>query len=263
MDEAKVEFFNQKIKQEIHAHKFLDANIIYLMIRLFPCEYQKADYPKTISNPLQLALQFYQYYNKKYYQIILQGIKEKRILIGKNIVKPYVDCNGQAYIKLFGDDRDVFILVHEFAHYIDRKCNIIPDSYYFLAEVYSFYLEKKLEKWLLQEQYQNLIIARRNNRMYYEAKMIKAIQLELHYEKLYQQKGFISKCDIKEEDMNYILAYDIEHIHDLVMYPLANILSDYILENNLLKSDDHLGKVCLDTNLYDVLDDYLSKAFKK
>ena len=47
------------------------------------------------------------------------------------------------------------------------------------------------------------------------------------------------------------------------MYPLANILSDYILENNLLKSDDHLGKVCLDTNLYDVLDDYLSKVFKK
>ena len=50
--------------------------------------------------------------------------------------------NGKTYIKLMRNDGDVIILVHEFAHYIDRMLNphIVPDKYWFLRETFAFYI---------------------------------------------------------------------------------------------------------------------------
>ena len=47
----------------------------------------------------------------------------------------------------------MYMLVHEFAHYIDRSLtpNIIPDKYNFLCETFSFYMERQLENYLLKQ----------------------------------------------------------------------------------------------------------------
>lgn len=73
---------------------------------------------------------------------------------------------------------------------------IIPDKYWFLSETFAFYVEKKLENWLLNKDHEDLINTRRNNRMYFENKIVEAIENELYYENLYRQKGTIAESDI-------------------------------------------------------------------
>ena len=47
------------------------------------------------------------------------------------------------------NDGDIITIVHELAHYIDRKSNshIVPNNYWFLGETFAFW---KLEKFLYQ-----------------------------------------------------------------------------------------------------------------
>ena len=103
--------------------------------------------------------------------MIIENIKNEIIVISKVSGKSFVDTkNGKAYIKLYENDNDLFIIAHELAHFIDRNSNttIIPDKYWFLSETFAFYIEKKLEIWLKSEKYENLISTRTNNRIYFE-----------------------------------------------------------------------------------------------
>lgn len=196
--------------------------------------------------------------------MILKGFKNKRIIF-QNKEKSFTDTqNNKAYIKLQGNDGDVFILVHELAHYIDRNSNphIVPDEYCFLSETFAFYMEKRLEKWLDGDNYKELIYTRINNRRYFEKRMLRAIKYELYYEELFTKRGNICDSDINLKEMKYIKRFDVSSniVNYLLRYPLANILSDYLTNNFLLQNDSELVKTCLNINLYNVLESYLQKV---
>lgn len=123
MEKIDIKNFIEQIKLESTYRKFLEKDIMYQLIDIFNIEITKIDYLVTIKNPLKLALQFYKEYNIEYYNMILEGFKNKRIIF-QNKEKSFTDTqNNKAYIKLQGNDGDVFILVHELAHYIDRNSN--------------------------------------------------------------------------------------------------------------------------------------------
>lgn len=198
--------------------------------------------------------------------MILEGFKNKRIIF-QNREKSFTDTqNNKAYIKLQGNDGDVFILVHELAHYIDRNSNphIVPDEYWFLSETFAFYVEKKLENWLISDKYNKLIYTIINNRKYFEKRMLIAIKYELYYEDLFNKNGNIFDSDIDLKKIKYIKRFDVSSniVNNLLEYPLANILSNYLINNSLLQNDNELVKTCLNTNLYEVLKDYLTKTKK-
>lgn len=191
--------------------------------------------------------------------MILEGFKNKRIIF-QNKENSFTDTqNNKAYIKLQGNDGDVFILVHELAHYIDRNSNphIVPDEYWFLSETFAFYVEKKLENWLISDKYNKLIYTIINNRKYFEKRMLIAIKYELYYEDLFNKNGNIFDSDIDLKKIEYIKRFNVSSniVNNLLEYPLAYILSNYLINNSLLQNDNELVKTCLNTNLYEILND--------
>lgn len=255
-----IESFIERVKVESNIHKFIQEALIYKLITNFRKNYVKMNYPKKINNPLDIVLKFYKNYNKEYYEIILDGINSSRIIISKNETKSFASReNKRTNIKLSGNDSDVFILAHEFAHYIDINFNppIIPYEYDFLCEVFSFFIEKHLELWLEQKEFNELKEVRRNNRMYYEEKMLNAIEYELFCEKNYIKNGQIGKEDLDINRVKELIHYDYDLnvglVNYLLRYPLANILSDYLVNNNMIKNDSDICSVCLRTNLYEVI----------
>ena len=138
---------------------------------------EKQEYLKTIIDPLAIALEFYKEQSDDNYKRIIEGIQSEQItLLEKR--QSYIDTkSGNTYILLNHDDSDVFCLVHEFAHFIDRnhKPAIVPDSHCFLAESYAFYMEKRLEKFLSERGYHALVQTRINNCIVSETKMLTAI----------------------------------------------------------------------------------------
>ncbi len=268
MKEGLVESFVERVKLESNFHKFLKEDLIYQFIDCFRNDYIKKQYPKNIENSLEIALQFYKDYNNQYYYIILDTINKNKIIISDNVENPFVDPkSNKAFIKTFGNDSDLFIFVHEFAHFIDRNLNpmIIPNEYCFFCEVFSFYMEKQLELWLNDKEYNNLIETRRNNRLFFESRMLDAIEYELFCEKLYKKSGQIKLDDLNNTRIKSIMCYNYDLnfglVNYLLQYPLANILSDYLINNQLVKNDNDICKICLDTNLYEALTEF--KTSKK
>ena len=222
--------FIKKIEIESKYKKYVSKDIIDLIIDNFTSKYKKINYPKTISNPLEIVLQFYQNYNEEFYNLILNGINNNKIIINDSESKSFINIKDNiTHINLFGNDSDLFILVHELAHYIDRnyKNYIIPDKYWFLSETFAFYMEKTFEKSLNKEKYKKLINARKNNRLYHETNMVKAIKYEYYYEQLFINNNFINTEDIDIYKIKYISQYkESNYINYLLQYPLANIISD-------------------------------------
>lgn len=104
---------------------------------------EKQEYLKTIINPLAIALEFYKEQSDDNYKRIIEGIQSEQIILLEK-GQSYIDTkSGNTYILLNHEDSDVFCLVHEFAHFIDRnhKPTIVPDSHWFLAESYTFYMK--------------------------------------------------------------------------------------------------------------------------
>lgn len=255
----KIDKFIRKVKVESGYRKFVNHDIIDLLSNHFNENYKKEQYPSTIDNPLDIALQFYKDYNYEYYNLILNGIKSKDIIIDTEITKSYVNTiNSKAYIKLNKNDADIFMLVHEYAHFIDRQSVplIIPDNYWFFSETFAFYFEKQLELWLDNDKYKDLILERRNNRMFFESRMMKAINYQLYYEDLYKSNGDIKESDIDLEQMNFIMRYDTDGntVNCLLQYPIANIISETLVKNNLLSDEKEFVSTCLNIDLYGLLD---------
>lgn len=258
MNEEQIKSFMEKVKLESKYRKFLKEDIIYELISIFHRDYKKRDYSQNIKNTLELALKFYKDYNEQYYNIIIEGIENGKIIISQDNKKSFVDTNNNiTFIKLYDNDGDLFVLVHEFAHFIDKNSNpqIIPDEYWFLSETFSFYIEKKLENWLVNKNYEDLIHTRKNNRMYFENKMLEAIENELYYENLFRKKGIIEESDIDIKKIKSIMKYDVSSnvVNYLLQYPLANIISDYFINNNIIPDDSKFVENCLNIELYELL----------
>ncbi|HIU40282.1 MAG TPA: hypothetical protein IAB68_03190 [Candidatus Aphodocola excrementigallinarum] len=268
MKDSETKEFVKKVKVESAYRKFIKKDIIYKIINIYDKNFNKQSYPNKIDDPLKIALDFYKNYNINYYNIIINGLRNKRIVISKENGKSFVDKeNNKSFIRIYDNDADVYVIVHELAHFIDGNSNpkIVPNQYWFLSEVFSFYMEKKLELYLKNEKYSDLISARINNRMYYESKMVEAIKNELWYEDLYRKNGVIKKEDIYIKKIKTIIKYDIECniVNYLLMYPVANILSDKLIKDAIITNDNELVKECLNMNLYDVLEDYQQGAMIK
>ena len=264
MKEQQIQKFIEQVKLELTYKKFLKSDIIYQIINTFNTTnvaIEKQNYSTEIENPLEMALEFYKEYNMEYYNTIIENIRSGGIIINKNNNKSFTDTkNNTANISLCGNDGDLFNIVHELAHFIDRNNvpPIIPDKYWFLSETFAFYIEKKLENWLLNKDYEDLINTRRNNRMYFENKMLEAIENELYYENLYRQKGTIAESDIDIKKIKSIIKYDVPYniINYLLQYPLANILSSCFINNYIIQDDNQLVEKCINMDLYKILEDY-------
>lgn len=264
MKEQQVKKFIEQVKLELTYNKFLKNDIIYQLINIFnttSVAFEKQNYSNEIENPLEMALEFYKEYNIEYYNTIIDNIQNKRIIINKNIGKSFTDTkNNTTNISLCGNDADLFNIVHELAHFIDRNSipQIIPDEYWFLSETFAFYIEKRLENWLLNKDYKDLIYTRRSNRMFFENKMLEAIENELYYENLYRQKGIIVESDIDIKKIKSIIKYDVPYniVNYLLQYPLANILSSCLINNYIIQNDNQLVEKCINMDLYKILEDY-------
>ena len=264
MKEQQIKRFIEQVKSELIYKKILKSDIIYQLINIFntaSVTLEKQNYSSEIEKPLEMALEFYKEYNMEYYNTIIENIQNRRIIINKNIGKSFTDTkNNTTNISLCGNDGDLFNIVHELAHFIDRnsKPPIIPDEYWFLSETFAFYIEKRLENWLLNKDYKDLIYTRRNNRIFFENKMLEAIENELYYENLYRQKGIIVESDIDIKKIKSIIKYDAPYniVNYLLQYPLANILSNCLIDNYIIQDDNQLVEKCINMDLYKILEDY-------
>lgn len=264
MKEQQIKRFIEQVKSELIYKKILKSDIIYQLINIFntaSVTLEKQNYSSEIEKPLEMALEFYKEYNMEYYNTIIENIQNRRIIINKNIGKSFTDTkNNTTNISLCGNDGDLFNIVHELAHFIDRnnKPPIIPNEYWFLSETFAFYIEKRLENWLLNKDYKDLIYTRRNNRIFFENKMLEAIENELYYENLYRQKGIIVESDIDIKKIKSIIKYDVPYniVNYLLQYPLANILSNCLIDNYIIQDDNQLVEKCINMDLYKILEDY-------
>ncbi len=95
--------------------------------------------------------------------------------------------------------------------------------------------------------------------MYFESKMLKAIKYQLKYEKMYLEKGNITEEDLKHTEIRIIEQYNYSNlVNYLLQYPIANVLSDYIIRSFQEDLDEKFYQICLDMNLYKV-----TKEFQK
>lgn len=199
--------------------------------------------------------------------MLIDGMETGKIIINNKNKKSLVDTkNNVTFIKPNGNDGDLYMLVHEFAHFIDKNSNpkIVSNEYWFLSETFAFYIEKKLEIYLKNEKYKDLISTRTNNRIYFESKMLDAIENELYYENLYNQKGKIDENDIDISKIKSVIKYDVSSniVNYLLQYPLANILSDYLVHGSLLQCDHELVEKCINTDLYEVFSNFVENQQK-
>lgn len=258
MDQESFDRFVKEVIVQSNCKKFISEDIICELIDYFQ-GYEKESYLETISAPLDLALKFYEQYDIEYYNMIKEGITNKLIVISNekgSSETTIKTCKTKIYLSK--NDKDVFLLVHEFAHFIDRSSSptIIPDEHNNFGEIFSFYFEKLFESWLDKSKYKKLILTRRNNRMYFEQEMLKAVKYELYYENLYKKNGFIDIRDIDDDKVKFINQYGF-WVNYLLRYPIANIFSDYIIKNDLLKLNPNFCECCLNINIDDAL-----KSFK-
>lgn len=251
--------FIKHITQEINIQKCLKENDISKLISIFPVTYKKLPYLNEIEKPIMMALQFYSDYDMSYYNLLRKGLQTEKIMIlsDANQSSSFVSNGGIAVISLSGRDIDLFLLVHEFAHFIDvhSKPHLTPDSYCHLSEVFAFYMEKQLESWL-PNLYLKLIQTRKNNRIVAEARMLQAIQYVLFCEALYRKTGTLKKEDLEEKQIQSIMRYSYDapvgFVNSLLRYPIANILSQELITQDSIPHQQ-IWEWCLSQNLNDIL----------
>lgn len=85
--------------------------------------------------------------------------------------------------------------------------------------------------------------------------MLQAIENELYYENLFRKKGTIEESDIDIKKIKSIMKYDVSFnvVNYLLQYPLANIISDYFINNNIIQDDSKFVEKCLNIDLYELL----------
>ena len=256
--------FIEKVKIESGNKKFVKPDLIKKLVTA----YKDVDYTQTIKYKnelgicIELALDFYREYNYDYYLIIINGLLNHEIqYIDYNDIS-FVDTeNNVACIKRLWNDCDVFVMVHEFAHFIDRKSkpNIIPDKYNFLAEVYSRYIERRLMEYLIKNGFGELVELRMKEILKNDALMLRAIDYQLYCEELYKQ-GKFNENELDIEKVKLIMSYtQNDFINYYLRYPVGTLLSDYLINNNAIKSDKSFTEQCLETNLYDISSDFARK----
>lgn len=243
------EEFTTFISQLINIHVCLEKDFVLELIDEFDISIDKLNYPDNNLASLELSLNFYKNFNLNYYNIIIDGINNKEVIVSDEFNSHVNTKNSRAYIKLMGNDGDVITIVHELAHYIDRKLNIVPDKYWFLGETFAFYIERELEKFLDQK-YEYLFDIRKNNRLYMEKNMLQLIKLALHYENEYLKNGKLELTQQDSKNIKRIMKVGEDNlINFLLSYPIANITSLYLINFCSNMTKDNFCELCLTYNI--------------
>lgn len=262
MDVETLDKFKIKVQKESEYTKLYSRDVINRLIEYFDVDVKPQKYEKTISNSKEIALSYYQKHFPKYYEIITNGIKTNAIKISNGNEKSEMQENGECFIKPNNDDYDLLMYIHEFGHYINS--NITPkfvDRYRIFGEVPAFYFEKHFEENNIEE-YMNLIYCRRKHRITSENRMLRAIKYMLEYEDYYKEHGNIDKI-IDEEKIKLILKLSSYHgigygeydtVNTLLKYPIANLISSYMIINGIEMSPNIENHFC-DIDLCNLMDD--------
>lgn len=244
-----------KVKRESTYRKCIDIDLINELIELFDVDCKKIKYSKNIDDCLSLALTFYKHYNYEYYEMIMQGLENSRINIDAKDSETDLQSN-KCYIKMRGDDNDVYLIVHEFAHYIDRNSTpyIIPNEIMHFGEVYSMYLERKLEQYLDENQYEQLNKTRKHNRIYFAKRMARLIPIQLNNESFFNTNGYIDEADLEIDKIKRIMNYKSQNtVNYLLRYLLGYVLSYYLIKNNTVNSDKQISQILTEVDVQDAI----------
>ena len=269
MDIELLEKFKKKVEIESTYDKLLSRKAIDELINYFDVDVEKINYSKTISNPLEKALLYYQKYFPEYYKIIIDGIKTGKIKIGSDIEKCEVLENGDGYIKLNNDDFDLMAIVHELGHYINGNIkHKFVQKYRLFGEVVSFYFEKDFEK-KNNGNYNELFFQRKIGRILSERRILRAIKYMLEYEDYYLENGNIDEI-LDVEKIKLILRLSSYHgigfgeydtVNTLLKYPLANLISSYMIINGIEMRENIDEYIIYNIDLYKLMkDDMVRKS---
>lgn len=194
---------------------------IQKMIKLFDVKAIMFKYEKTISDPLRTALEFYKEYDKEFYEIISEGILNDRILIGDFVKRSYVSVDKKlCFIKTEGNDHDVYVMIHEMAHYVNAMLNqkFIDRNNSIYTEVFSYYMERQLDKFLIARGYYEVVFARYQNRTYSTCETAKSLKNFLTLKRIYETNklGLLLEQDRIEKvlrcDRNYPAQYYLRYL---------------------------------------------------
>ena len=256
--------YYKRLENESRIKKFLSQEQVEKlssMVTIVP--HNRLKYSSDIKNPLEMVLNFYRKEFPSFYTLIDKGIKNGHINLEG--VGSYVSTsNGSCHIKLNFNDADVFMIAHEFGHYIALNSNPpIIDKYYFkYAEVLSIYMEKRLKRYLISKYgFTSLVNTREYNRLYFESRMISVAVSEYKYEQLYKE----GKLELTDSDVNNILKIlriaKSNSLNFALTYPLGNIISEYLIDHNIT-IDGNLINVLASLNIDELLNTY-QDIFKK
>lgn len=228
-----IELFKEKVKRESGYTKYLKEETLSELLKCFNTPVETKLYLSLKENPLELVLDFFKHYNVYYYDMILLGIREHKIIIGEDVEQSVSD-HYFTLIELLGNTSDFFRLAHELAHYVDRnpKPEFTRGRYVYMCEVFSYFIEKQLEMFLLEKGMSKTVYNRRYNRIAMVTYLSKIIRDMLDYEETYRKTGTIDVSD--KEKISDIMQYNKrEVVNSLLRYPLGEVCSEYLIRNNI------------------------------
>lgn len=215
----------------------------------FDVHVKKLNYPNNNLDSLSISLDFYKNFDLDYYNMINQGMNNKEIIFSDEFNSHVNIKAGIAYINLNGDDGDIITIVHELAHYIDRKLNIVPDKYWFLGETFAFYFERELEKKLGQN-YAYLFDIRKNNRLYMEKNLLQIIKMAFHYENEYLKTEKLRLTEKDDKNIKRIMNVKQQSLINFCLsYIIANITSLYLVNFCSNVTRENFCEICLSYNI--------------
>lgn len=177
------------LEKDTNISQISEENILKL-INLFDIKAVRFRYEHKLSDPLDIALKFYKSFNRKFYDIIAQGILQDRVLIGPFCKKSYVNAKTKlCFIKPVGTDEDVYIMVHEMAHYVNVMLDdaFVDRSNVIYTEVFSYYIERLFDRYLIENGYLDLAIIRHQNRIESTCNIARNLKDFLELKKLYEK----------------------------------------------------------------------------
>lgn len=233
--EKMIEDFKEKVRLGSGYHKLVSRDNILKLEEYFAECTSHEKYYESDNDVLSIALEFYYKYFKDYYYVILSGLYNGDIIISPNEKGSYtIPDKGKSFIKLKGQERDLFVMIHEFAHFVDVKSNphLIEYHKWGYSEVVPYYVEKVFAKEM-SEKYARVINARRVNRNTTINHMLEVIILMLKYEDYFKMHGEVDSI-IDIEEVKRIMNEDSKNVvNTLLKYPLANLYSAYMILNGI------------------------------
>ena len=235
IEQKLIDKYYKLLENESKIKKYLTLDQINRFSEIIGTKHKFIKHSYKIKNPVELVLEFYKEKYPTYYQLIIDGINDNRIVFNIKEDTSYTNSiDGKCYIHFEKTDADIFMVAHEFGHYIDLNSNqtIFNIESYNYGEILSIYMEKQLSNYLIEKYGLNeLVNIRRKNRLHFDENILKIARLEYKYENIYLSgKLLLTDLDV-DNILKITRMYSKNIINHLIAYPLGNIYSEYLLDN--------------------------------